>query len=317
MAQVTVRWLQDGVTAKGGLAQLEEALASGWAWVDVLEPDEATMRELAPVFGLHDLAIEDCLHQRQRPKIDVYPSGLFVIWLEPYQPDGEIVPTRELDVFLGKNHLITVHDGVITALDEVVARSDEYMAQGADFVLHAIIDRMVDPILDIVDELADHLDEIEDALLQAVDETVMQSIYVVRRRLVRLHRIIGPEREIIRALARERDIVDEEAYRYLLDVGDHLARVEDSIETAREVASAAMDIYLSAVSNRMNQIMKVLTAVATIFMPLTLISGIYGMNVTVGMWPPTDAAWSFPAITASLLVIALWMVWFFRRRKWW
>jgi magnesium transporter len=111
--------------------------------------------------------------------------------------------------------------------------------------------------------------------------------------------------------------VDEEAYRYLQDVGDHLARVEDSIEMAREVAAAVMDIYLSSVSNRMNEVMKVLTVVATIFMPLTLISGIYGMNVVVGMWPPINQAWSFWAVSASMLVLALWMVWFFRRRKWW
>lgn len=317
MAQVVVRWIEGDALREGGMADIEKARASGWAWIDVLEPDAAVLKEVGRPFGLHELALEDSLHAQLRPKIDVYASGLFIVWLEPCQPDGEAVPTCELDIFLGRDHLVTVRSRELAAIDEVVARAGECMPKGADFVLHALVDRMVDPMLEIVDGLADQLDEIENALLGDAREDVMEAIYSVRRRLVRLHRIVGPEREIIRALARERALVDEEAYRYLQDVADHLARVEDSIETAREVAAAAMDIYLSAVSNRMNQIMKVLTVVATIFMPLTLISGIYGMNVTVGMWPPIGERWSFWAVTLTMVAIATWMVWFFRRRKWW
>jgi magnesium transporter len=296
---------------------MADARASGWAWIDVVDPDEATLSGIGRQFDLHPLAIEDCLHYPQRPKIESYLSGLFIIWVTPYEPDGDDVPTHELDVFLGTDHLITVHREPLHAIDEVAGRADDLMRQGADFTLHAIIDRLVDSVLDIVDALADELEEIEDVLLDNPTRDEMEDIYTVRRRLVKLHRIVGPERDIIRALARERDLVDEEAYRYLQDVGDHLARVEDSIETAREVAAAAMDIYLSSTSNRMNEIMKVLTVVATIFMPLTLISGIYGMNVIRGMWPPVVASWSFWAICAVMGLIAAWMVWFFRRRKWW
>lgn len=317
MSEVVVRWLDGSGVRVGTEGDLAEACASGWAWVDVLEPDEASLGPVAAAFKLHPLAVEDCLHYPQRPKIESYVSGLFLIWLTPLQPDGEDVPSREVDVFLGQDHLITVHRDRLEAIDDVARRADDLMPQGADFLLHAIIDRLVDTVLQLVDRVADELEEIEDVLLDNPTPDEMHDIYTLRRRLVKLHRIVGPERDIIRALARERDLVDEEAYRYLQDVGDHLARVEDSIETAREVAGAAMDIYLSSTSNRMNEIMKVLTVVATIFMPLTLISGIYGMNVIRGMWPPVNEYWSFWAVVGSMVLLSAWMVWFFKRRKWW
>ena len=112
----------------------------------------------------------------------------------------------------------------------------------------------------------------------------------------RLHRIVAPERDVIRGVARERDVVSDDAYRYFQDVGDHLSRVQDSIETYQDVAASVMDVYLSAQNNRMNEIMKQLTVVATIFMPLTLLSGIYGMNLLRGMWPPPEAWWSFSLV---------------------
>lgn len=317
MATVTVRWLADGVVLSGGLEAIEQTTAAEWCWVDVLDPDEASLGALAKRFSLHPLAIEDCLHGPQLPKVDSYRSGLFLVWVTPVEQGPDALALQEVDVFLGTDHLITVHFGRVPAIDEVAMLAEEVMPLGADFVLHAVIDRLVDGVLALVDELSDRLEEIEDVLLSDPTPEESQHIYEIRRRLVRLHRIISPERDIIRALARERELVDEEAYRYLQDVGDHLARVEDSIETAREVAAAAMDIYLSSQSNRMNQVMKQLTVVATIFMPLTLISGIYGMNVIRGMWPPVAATWSFAAICAGMLAIALWMIWFFRRRDWW
>ena len=145
----------------------------------------------------------------------------------------------------------------------------------------------------------------------------LRSLHRVRRQLVRLHRIVAPERDILRGFARESDIIGEDAYRYFQDVSDHVARVLDSIETYQDVAASVMDVYLSAQNNRMNEIMKQLTVVATIFMPLTLLSGIYGMNVVAGMWPPPLARWSFAAIVVSMLAIAAVMAAYFRKKNWW
>ena len=135
--------------------------------------------------------------------------------------------------------------------------------------------------------------------------------------MTRLHRIVAPERDIVRELARESDVISEDAYRYFADVGDHLALAQDSIETYQDVGQSSMDIYLSAQSNRMNEIMKQLTVVATIFMPLTLISGIYGMNLVLGMWPSPLWRWSFPAVMILMAGIAVSMAAYFRRKNWW
>ncbi len=319
MSSSTLRWLdKDAQLHTTGLGELARARAEAtWVWIDLADPDTATLELLTAEFALHPLAIEDVSHYPQRPKVEVYASGLFIVWVTPIECTETSIKTAELDVFMGTDHLITVHDGLAPAIDLVVDRAPDLMVAGADYVFHAIVDRLVDDVLDIVDKLSDDLESIEDVLLENPTSEQLHDIYAIRRRLVELHRMIGPERDIIRALAREREIVNEEAYRYLQDVGDHLARVEDSIDTAREIAAAAMDIYLSSVSNRMNQIMKVLTVVATIFMPLTLISGIYGMNVIRGMWPPVTATWSFWAVVGGMAVIAGWMVWDFKRRKWW
>lgn len=317
MAEVTVRWLEAGEVRTGSAAALPTARASGWTWVDVLEPDAASLEPLAAEFSLHPLAIEDCLHYPQRPKLDVYPSLLFVVWLAPVDPGTDGIDSTEIDFFIGGDFVVTVHRETSPALDKVAAEGARAMSRGGDWLFHAIVDRLVDETLPIVDTIADSLESIEDAMLEGSGRDQLHQLYARRRQLVQLHRIVGPERDLIRELAREREIIDEEAYRYLQDVGDHLARVQDSIDTYREVAASVMDIYLSSQSNRMNEIMKQLTVVATIFMPLTLISGIYGMNVLKGMWPPFDASWSFAAVVVSMVAIAVAMSAYFRRKNWW
>jgi len=290
---------------------------AAWRWVDIAGADEQVFSALAEEFSLHPLLVEDALHEQRRPKFDSYPDGAFLAWLTPERVEGDGVLVTELDAFVGADYLITAHKGESAALTTALADAERSFELGPDWLLHAIIDRLVDSVLPIVDELADSLDDIEDDLLRAPRTEDLRRLYSVRRQLVQLHRIVAPSRDHLRGLARERNFVSEEAYRYFQDVADHLARVEDSIETYRDVGAAAMDIYLSAQSNRMNEIMKQLTVVATIFMPLTLISGIYGMNVIRGMWPPVAATWSFGAVVLVMVLIALWMSVFFRRKNWW
>jgi len=318
VSEVVIRRLgADGAVQVTGIESLKDQAAAQWAWVDVVDPDETTMRALERRFELHELAVEDALHLQMRPKLDSYVDGFFLVWLTPQQPNGGPVEVHELDVFVGTGFLITVRKTPMAAIDYVAGEAARIMVRGQDWVLHAILDHLVDSVLPIVDGLGDKLDDVEDVMLGEPRKSDIAVLYAVRRQLVRMRRIIGPERDLIRSLARERDLLSEESYRYFQDIGDHLARVEDSIETYREVAAAVMDIYLSAQSNRMNEIMKALTVVATIFMPLTLLSGIYGMNVVVGMWPPVMADWSFAVIVGSMLAIAVGMSIYFRRKKWW
>lgn len=316
MAQITARWIAEGVLRSDGLESIPTDI-SGPVWVDVVEPDEASLQLLSKRFPLPPLAIEDCLHFPQRPKIDTYNEQTFIIWLLPQMLIGDGVEAHELDVFLGEEHLITIHRAGSAALDRVMAHADAYLARGVEWTLHAILDTAVDEVFPLVDALSDELEQLENLMLSDARPEYLQRLYVAKRSLVRLHKTVSPERDVVRGLARLEAFVEPDAYMYFQDVGDHLARLADQIDTYRDVANGTMDIYLSSQSNRMNGIMKQLTVVATIFMPLTLISGIYGMNVLKGMWPPTDAWWSFGLVIGTMVAIAAWMVLFFRRKEWW
>lgn len=315
-ARITARWIAEGVLRSDGLESLPGEI-SGPVWVDVSDPDEAALQRVSERFFLPSLAMEDCLHYPQRPKIDTYHEQTFMIWLLPQMVIGDGVEAHELDVFLGEEHLITVHRGDVIALDRIMQHADAYLGRGAEWTLHAILDAAVDEVFPVVEVLSDELEQLEDLMLSDARPEYLQRLYTAKRALVRLHKVVSPERDVVRGLARLEAFVEPDAYMYFQDVGDHLARLADQIDTYREVANGTMDIYLSSQSNRMNGIMKQLTVVATIFMPLTLISGIYGMNVLKGMWPPADAAWSFAAVIGTMTVIAIWMVLFFRRKEWW
>jgi magnesium transporter len=317
-ATVTVRWRVGEEVRTGGLDDLATARAAGDAvWIDVLGPDADVFARMKDTFKLHPLAIEDCLHFPQRPKIDAYADNLFVVWITPGLAPHDALVSGEIDVFLGAGYVITSHDVPITAIDEVAADACGVLARGAEWTLHAILDRSVDAMFPVVDMVGERLDVIEDELLAKVQDGQLQELYAVKRIMLEVHKFVGPERDVLRSMARHDEFVSQEAYLYFQDVGDHVARVADAIDTYRDVASSVMDIYLSAISNRLNVVMKQLTAVATIFMPLTLITGIYGMNLTRGMWPSPDWAWSFAAVMGSFLVITVGMLYLFKRRGWW
>lgn len=315
-ARIVVRWMADGKLQVGDLSGLPDKPESE-VWVDVTDPDQEALDAVCKRFPLPHLAVEDCLHFPQRPKLDAYPDQTFLIWLLPRLIDSDGVATSELDVFLGETHVITIHKASLAVVDRVVEHADMHLGRGAEWTLHAILDIAVDDVFPLVDKISDDLEELEGLMLDEAIPEYLQRLYASKRALVQLHKVVGPERDIVRGLARQEAFVEPDAYMYFQDVGDHLARAADQVDTFREVANGTMDIYLSSQSNRMNLIMKQLTVVATIFMPLTLLSGIYGMNVTQGMWPPVTGHWSFAFVITTMIVISVWMMLFFRRRKWW
>ena len=320
MSSVVIRWVgADGaVQTRSGSAVEPFPTTEGWVWVDVTAPDEPVLADLCRRYGFHTLAIEDVLHTQSRPKLDIYPEGLFLTWLAPRGLQGDGVTATEVDVFIGRHYLVTIHAEKNEVIETVASDVDRSMGQGPDWLLHAIIDRLVDATLPLVDSIGEQLSSIEDAMLAASSrQEDLRSLHQVRRQLVRMHRIVAPERDIVRSFARESEVIGVDAYRYFQDIGDHIARALDSIETYQDVGASVMDVYLSAQNNRMNEIMKQLTVVATIFMPLTLISGIYGMNVTSGMWPPLLAWWSFPFVVGVMALLAVVMATYFRKKNWW
>ncbi len=313
-AQITVRWVAEDGLRLGAMADLASARAKGTVWVDVSEADEPALKPLADAFGLHPLAIEDCLHFPQRPKLERYDTGPFLIWLTPSTlPDGRF-ELDQLDLFLGKDYVITSHRGPSDAVSKTAEDAECHLRKGPDWVLHSVLDHAVDAVFPMMDDIGDELDSLEDALMEKAQPDTLQRLHVAKRRLRAMHKVVGPERDALRGLEREQEYVSEDAYRYIADIGDHLARVEDSIDTYRDVAASAMDIYLSAVSNNMNGVMKRLTVIATIFMPGTLIAGIYGMNFRI---PELGWPFGYAYALGVMAVITIVMLVGFKRSGWW
>jgi magnesium transporter len=321
-ATVTVRRLVDSTSTDATIGEVGKLAGEpGLVWVDVVGPDKETMAALDAQLTLPDLAVEDSIERQTRPKIDFYPELLFFVWIvpEPLREDTPLRTLRYTDVsfFLVKNAVVTIRQGPVPAIDQLLKGGLDVAAAKPAWLVHDILDRTTDQLLDIVDSGSDKLDELENLVLDKADQSQLETLYAIKRQLLQLRKVVQGERDVVRELTRSEAWVGREEYMYYQDVGDHLARIADEVDTYFDVATGIMDIYLSAQNNRMNEIMKQLTVVATIFMPLTLLSGIYGMNLLRSMWPGPEDKWSFVVVVGSMVVIAVAMGALFRRRKWW
>ena len=215
MTKVVLRWMDaDGELRVGDVDCLPDCLAADWVWADLTAPDPELIEQFRARFDLHPLAVEDLLHTQHRAKLDIYPGGLFMAWLTPRHRSGDGVVVDELDIMFGAKYLITSHAVAIAAIDKVAEDTARSMRSGSDWTLHAIIDLLVDSTLPLVDAIGEDLNTIEDAMLDSSPrQEDLRKLHQTRRQLVRLHRIVAPERDVLHALARERDIVSEEAYR--------------------------------------------------------------------------------------------------------
>ncbi len=317
---------QDGTFSEiSSDAELQQALADegGLVWVDLLIGSEADARVLSEVFQFHPLTIEDCASPQIDPaKADDYDNYLFIVVqaLAPYVAHEEL-RAFEVDLYLGHNFVVSCHQEPASAVDrfrERCRRDEGLLSRGSDWLLHGLLDALVDEYLPIVDAVDDTIDRLEEEVLRHPETYMLQQIMMVKRNSLRLRRATTPQRDIMNRLSRAEypKLIREETAIYYRDVYDHLVRIEYLVEALRDLADGALNTYLSVVSNRLNEVMKILTVA---FVPLTigtLISGIYGMNLTAGFWPPTDANWGFPAVLATMTIAALLAVAFFRHRRW-
>lgn len=226
-ATVTVRWMDAGEMRFGSLDALAAARAGqGHVWIDVYRPDAETLAVIQQAYGLHSLAIEDVLHFPQRPKIDAYPGSLFLVWIASSLGAANSLASSEIDIFLGPGFLITAHRDTVPALDAVGSDACGVLAKGPEWTLHAILDRSVDAMFPVVDMVGEELDRIENELLAKVQDGQLKELYAVKRTMLELHKMIGPERDVVRAMARHDEFISQEAYLYLQDVGDHIARCQ-------------------------------------------------------------------------------------------
>jgi magnesium transporter len=292
--------------------------APGLLWLDLDDPMNIALDDLARTYHFHELAVDDCRNISQLAKVDHYSGYDFIIVNTTRYTDSPCeVTLREIDVFLGPDYVITVHFGASQAVDEVAKKA----ANGAlnltrpDMVVHAIVDIVVDRYLPTLDEMGDTIDDVEDQLLINPDVKLLETIFDLKRGLLQFRRAVSSQRELLNTLIRdESPFIHKDLHIYFRDVYDHVVRAMDLVETYRDLLTGGLDIYLTQMANRTNDIVKGLTILATIMLPLTLVTGYFGMNFAY--IPMLKHPLGIYYTTGGLLFITLAMLGWFKYKGW-
>ncbi|MFN8528046.1 MAG: magnesium/cobalt transporter CorA [Anaerolineae bacterium] len=281
-------------------------------WVDLKNADAETIPLLRDTFKFHPLAIEDTLNERQRPKVEEYENHLFGI-LNGVDFVENALHFREIDVFVGSNFIVTIHDTDEPLVDSAVKRVDKHgpykLPMTSGYLLYLLVDVMVDSYFPVMDAIGDHIEELSEKILDRPKQAYLAGLFRLKRALGEMWRVVGQQRDMFLLLTRETaPFVSGDSLRYYLrDVYDHLLRIADTVNTFRENLSNVIDLYLSAVSNRLNVVVKRLTVYTILFGALAVISGFYGMNFT-HTFPPFEAAWGVPFVIALMAIVAVLLV---------
>ena len=314
------------VREHGGSTKVVEAVQPAWlepgsramVWVDLAAPTPEEGRILSDLFHFHPLSVEDALSAIQFPKIEAYPDYLYAVLHGIDVESEQRFATRDVDFFLGPTYLVTVHDGrsrSIAKLRAVCSEHARILAEGPVALMHRIVDIMVDNYRPAIDAIEQRIEELEaDAFLG--EERMIREVLSLRRDLAFMRRVLTPQRDVIARLARREfpAIADEMAFRFR-DVYDHVVRMSDESILFQERLTGVLEVNLATVSNRLNQIMKVLTVMSTIFLPLTVLTGMWGMNIGLPHFPGGAGA-QFGWVFAVMLAISAAMIGVFRRLDW-
>ena len=320
---ITVYVYQNGETKKADRVEPQwlDPASGVTLWVDVVKPTpEEGQQLLADTFHFHPLSVEDALSEIHHPKVEPYDRYLYVILHGiDFQGSAHEFSTRDVDFFLGDNYLVTVHDGgsrSIAKLKEICSQHAHILEEGPVALLHRIVDSMIDNYAPEMAELEEQMDELEEEAILGAGDNLVRPILALKRDLSALRRVVIPQRDVVGRLARREfpQISNEMAYRFR-DVYDHLVRYSDEATIFQDRVTGILEGYLSAISNRLNQVMKVLTVMSTIFLPLTVLTGMWGMNVPLPMMPGSERA-QFWWITGIMAFISAAMLVLFRRKRW-
>jgi magnesium transporter len=319
---VTIYWHQNGDTKKATTVDPAWiAPGSGVTlWVDLVAPAEEERRLLSDVFRFHPLAVEDALSAIHHPKIEPYRGYLYLILHGiDFKEEEHWFATRDVDFFLGENYLVTVHDGHSRSIADLKVLCDQHarpLDEGPVALMHRIVDTMVDNYRPEVEGLEDEINRLEDEAILGRHENLIRDILALKRDLGSLRRVVIPQRDSVGRLARREfpQIDDEMAFRFR-DVYDHLVRLSDESILLHDRVTGILEAHLSAISNRLNRVMKLLTVMSTIFLPLTVLTGMWGMNVALPDFPGGDQV-QFWWVAGCMAVIAAVMLALFRRNEW-
>ncbi len=292
----------------------------GVTWINVAGMhDVARLERLGKTLGLHPLVIEDIFSTDQRPKTENYGEYLYIVLKALGNGGGEEIATEQISLILGRNFVVSFLEsdsGLFNGVkDRLLKNPAHYVKSGADYLAYALMDTVVDNYFVIFERLGDRIEALQEALIARPEPENLRSLNALKREILYLRKSVWPLREVVSALQRgDSPLVQKGTGLYLRDLYDHTIHVIDTIETYRDMLSGMMDIYLSSLSIRLNEVMKVLTIIATIFMPLSFIVGIYGMNFRY--MPELGWRWGYPLVLVVMAAIAGAMLMYFRRKKW-
>ena len=297
----------------------------GVLWVDFTGEDpESSEQVLLKTFGFHPLAVDDALHETHVPKVDDWEQYLYIAMHAISFTSGEQdIDAIELDIFLGENYIVTHHDLPIQALNrvwDVCTKDARHIKRGADHLLYKLTDELIVDYMQVVETLDEEIELVEDEVLGKPSSEVVQNIFTLKRATLHLRRVLSPLREVLNKLARDDyAVIDAKDRVYFRDVYDHLVRLHDISESLRDLVGGVLDTYLSVINNRMNEIMKTLTLITTIFMPISFVVGFYGMNFftpTFDVLLPWTGRLAFMMMMIVIIGTPIGMVLWMRRRKW-
>ena len=293
----------------------------GVAWVNVIGVHDLDLvARLGEALNLHPLTLEDITNTEQRPKMEDYPGYIFlVVKMLEYREEDATVTTEQISIVLTGRLLVLFQErpGDMFAELRKRIRNDRSLirSRGVDYLLYAVLDCIVDSYFRILEQIGEDLEELEDRILGRAGDDTAERIQVLKRALLSVRRAVWPLRDVVNALSRnEVEEVGPETRMYFRDVYDHTVQVIDTMESYREMIAGLLEIYLSAVSNRLNEVMKMLTIIATVFIPLTFITGVYGMNFRY--MPELHWRWAYPAVWGVMALVAGALILYFRRKKW-
>lgn len=314
----------EGKLEESELEKVEECFfykeRSSVSWINIAGLHDADIiQRIGTHFGLHPLVLEDIINTGQRPKMDDFENHIFLVSKMLFFDDEENqIRSEQFSLVLGPNYVISFQErfgDVFNPIRERLRKAKGRIRKmGADYLMYALIDSIVDNYFIVLEKIAERIEELEEGLIDNPTPDILQTIHDLKRELIFLRKSVWPQREVVSGLVRgESDLIQEKTTVFLKDVYDHTFQVIDATEMLREIVSGMLEVYLSSISNRMNEIMKLLTIIATIFIPLTFIAGIYGMNFK--HMPELDWRWGYFIIVGIMLIVFVVMLIWFRRKR--
>jgi len=291
-------------------------------WINVEGLHEVNiLAKIGEVFSLHPLVLEDILNTDQRPKIEVYDQYIYIsAKMLFYDAELSEFSIEQVSFILGSDYIISFSEKDTDVFEPVMRRLQQAMSRirklGADYLVYCLLDVIVDDYFNVLENFSEEIEIVEDEMVTHTTNKTLRTIHKLKRQVLFLHKAVWPLRDVLSSLERgESPLIKDSTEIFIRDLYDHVVQIMDTTETLRDILSSMLDVYLSSASNKMNEVMKVLTIISTVFMPLSFIVGVYGMNIK--NMPELSWPWMYPALWLVMISIAAAMLYYFKKKKWW